>query len=496
MQNTRSNPGPALELGMLIGGEHVTRGARIEVRNPAHPSEVVGTIIRATPEDVDQAVAAAKAAQPAWAAKSFVEPAAILSSMLDRVEDHLQERAILFVRENGKPLVDAIAELKVIVPQARPTLELAQELDDGVDMPAPNGRTHVRYVPYGVVVGIVPWNSPVTLAALQVIPALMAGNTFVLKVPETCPFALSATAEIMAQVLPPGVLNVISGLPGDIGDTLTSASRRGQDRLHRQRALRAQDQIANAAQTIKGHDRRTGRRKRPPPSSWTTWSCHRRGTGRAHGGHRLPHGRPDLHGDQAHLCRLETRSTSAFVEAFCKAADRIVVGDGLVPAVAMGPVHTRASQERGLELVADAERRGARVRRLGQIDDPATFKEGYFMRPTVVTDVDDEAPLMTEEQFCPAIPIARQLPSDVDEALSARQRQHLRPGRWIGQVEQRHRQGHGHRPAASGRHGVRQHPRHAQRQPARRPMAWPQVERHRSALGRRRVCANTCKARP
>ena len=65
----------------------------------------------------------------------FVERAAILSSMLDRVEDHLQERAILFVRENGKPLVDAIAELKVIVPQARPTLELAQELDDGVDMP-------------------------------------------------------------------------------------------------------------------------------------------------------------------------------------------------------------------------------------------------------------------------------------------------------------------------------------------------------------------------
>jgi aldehyde dehydrogenase len=406
MQNITAAP---LELGMLIGGERVTHGPWIEVRNPAHPSEVVGTVMRGSPEDIDQAVAAAKAAQPAWAAKSFTERAAILALMLDRLEDHLKERATLFVRENGKPMVDAVAELKVLVPQAGPILELAHELDAGVDMPAPNGRTHVRYVPYGVVVGIVPWNSPVTLAALQIIPALMAGNSFVLKVPETCPFALSATADIMAQVLPPGVLNVISGLPEDIGDRLTTHPDVGKIAFTGS-VPSARKIIANAGQTIKSMTAELGGNDAAIvlDDLELTDELAARMSGLVF---RMA----------GQVCmaikRIYVPQTryEAFVEAFSKAADRILVGDGLIPAVTMGPVHTRGSQERAQALVDDAARRGARVRRLGQIDDKATFEEGYFMRPTVVTEIDDAAPLMTEEQFAPAIPIVSYV--DVDEAL-------------------------------------------------------------------------------
>jgi len=141
--------------------------------------------------------------------------------MLEGVDEDADERAVLFVRENGKPLADAVAELKTVVLQGRLTLELAPDLDDERSLPAPNGRTLVHYAPYGVVVGIVPWNSPITLAALQIIPALLAGNSVVLKVPESCPLALTLTAELMARALPPGLLNIISGLPADVGDTLT-----------------------------------------------------------------------------------------------------------------------------------------------------------------------------------------------------------------------------------------------------------------------------------
>ena len=96
---------------MLIGGKRIDDPARIEVRNPARPDELVGTIVRGTPDHVDHAVAAAKAEQPAWAAKSFTERAATLAVALDRLEADIEPRAAVFVRENGKPLAEARGEL-------------------------------------------------------------------------------------------------------------------------------------------------------------------------------------------------------------------------------------------------------------------------------------------------------------------------------------------------------------------------------------------------
>jgi acyl-CoA reductase-like NAD-dependent aldehyde dehydrogenase len=105
-----------------------------------------------------------------------------------------------------------------------------------------------------------------------------------------------------------------------------------------------------------------------------------------------------------------------FVEAFAKAADAIVAGDGLEPGVTMGPLHTKKAQQKAQEMVDDARRRGAHVNELGKIDNESTFKGGYFMRPSVITDVPDDAPIMFEEQFCPAIPIATY--DDLDDVIS------------------------------------------------------------------------------
>ncbi len=105
-----------------------------------------------------------------------------------------------------------------------------------------------------------------------------------------------------------------------------------------------------------------------------------------------------------------------FLQSFRKAGKSIVVGDGLEPAVNMGPLHTRKAQSRAEGLLDDAKRRGAEVVELGRIDSEATFAGGYFMRPVVVTGVADDAPLMAEEQFCPAIPVATY--DDVNEAIT------------------------------------------------------------------------------
>jgi len=154
------------EAGMLIGGKKIDGGRRIEVRNPAHPDELVGTIVQGTPDDVNRAVAAAKAAQPAWAGRTFAERAEVLTRALGRIDDGIENRAILLVRENGKTLLDARGELASVTTHARMTLELAAQLDTTNELPAPKGRTVVRYVPYGVVVSIVPWNTPIGLAFL------------------------------------------------------------------------------------------------------------------------------------------------------------------------------------------------------------------------------------------------------------------------------------------------------------------------------------------
>jgi acyl-CoA reductase-like NAD-dependent aldehyde dehydrogenase len=113
---------------------------------------------------------------------------------------------------------------------------------------------------------------------------------------------------------------------------------------------------------------------------------------------------------------VPARRRDEFMDAFSQAAESLVVGDGLEPAVTMGPLHTRTAQVRAKGLLDDAVRRGADVRNLGRIDNEATFAGGYFMRPVAVTGVPDDAPLMTEEQFCPAIPVATY--DDLDDAIA------------------------------------------------------------------------------
>ena len=221
MSASLPSPAPVVE-SLLIGGAKVVTSQNLEVRNPARPTEVVGTISRATPAHVDQAVAAAKAAQPSWASLRFAERAEALERALSRLEEDVDTRARLFVRENGKPLAQARAELISVPRRQRTALGFAEQLDAARELLASNGRTFVFGRPYGVVASIVPWNSPDVLAFTQVVAALLAGNAVVLKPPESCPLTLTNSASRFARELPPGIVNVVTGLPSEIGDALTT----------------------------------------------------------------------------------------------------------------------------------------------------------------------------------------------------------------------------------------------------------------------------------
>lgn len=401
MAETASNTEPPVHERLLIDGQWLDSAERIEVRNPARPDELVGTIVRGTPAHVDQAVQAAKRAQRTWAAKSFTERAEILARALDNIDKDVARRARLFVRENGKTLPEATGEVAGTAKRQRMALQYAGELDAGRKMPAPHGRTVVVNRPYGVVVSIVPWNSPLSLAFTQIVAALLAGNGVVLKPPESCPLALTQTVGLFAQALPPGIINVVTGLPGEIGDALTTHKDVGKIGFTGSIAS-ARHIMSNAAQSIKGVTLELGGNDaaillKDADLSDQTMDAMAGATFHMTG----------------QVCmavkRIYVPSEIAdqFEEAFTKAANRLVVGDGLEATVSMGPLHTARALTRAQGLVEDAKQRGATVEAVGTVANEAVFAQGHFMRPTVVTGLGEDAPLMTEEQFCPVIPIAR-----------------------------------------------------------------------------------------
>ena len=395
---------------MLIAGKRVDGLARLDVHNPARPDELVGTIVRGTPEHVNDAVAAAKAAQPAWAGMTFTARAQILAAGIAKLESDIDRRAAVFVRENGKPLAEARGELMSVPRRQQMALAHAAELDAGRTLAAPHGRTFVVNRPYGVVVSIVPWNSPVVLAFTQIVAALLAGNCVVLKPPETCPLALIRAVIMFAESLPPGTINIVTGLPAEIGDALTSHPDVGKIGFTGS-IPSARHIMANAAQTIKGVTLELG--GNDPAIILDDADLGTSAMKSMLGATFQMTGQVCMAIKRIYV---PTRRRGDFLDSFCAAAQSLVVGDGLEPAVTMGPLHTQKAQVRAKGLIEDAARRGAKVKDLGRIDNEATFAGGYFMRPVVVTDIPEDAPLMTEEQFCPAVPVATY--GDLDDAIA------------------------------------------------------------------------------
>ena len=395
---------------MLIGGEWIDRADRIEVKNPARPDEIVGTIVRGKPADVDAAVAAAKKAQPKWGAMSYVARAKMLEPALAALEQNIDERAALYVRENGKTFKEAKGEHMGAAARQRLTLAYAADLDADKTFKNDQGRTFVTRRPYGVVVSIVPWNAPIGLAFIQIVSMLLAGNAVVMKPPESCPLALIKAIELFASVLPKGLVNLITGMPTEIGERLTTHPDIAKIGFTGSIAS-AKTIMANAAQSIKGVTLELG--GNDPAIILDDFNIAEPAMERMAGAVFRMTGQVCMAVKRVYV---PNKLHDKFVEAFSRAADKVVVGDGLEPKVTMGPLHTQKGLERARSLVADAKKRGANVKELGQIDDQKLFERGWFMRPMVVTGLADDAPMMAEEQFCPALPISPY--SDLDEALA------------------------------------------------------------------------------
>ncbi|SCB14369.1 aldehyde dehydrogenase family protein [Rhizobium multihospitium] len=388
---------------LLIGGEPVATSHHAPVTNPSN-GDVVGFMPLASEADLDQAVAAAAAAFKNWSQVSNEDRANACRAVAEKINEHAEELAQLLTREQGKPLngLGSRFEIGAALAWTRHTAEL--DLPVEILQDDNEGRVELHRKPIGVVGSITPWNWPVMIACWHIVPAVRAGNTVVIKPSPLTPLSTIRLVEIMNEVLPPGVVNVVTG-ENSIGA-----------------ALSAHPGIAKM--TFTGSTE-TG--KKVMASAVATLKRLTLELGGNDAGIVLPDADPKaiieglfwgafINNGQTCAALKRLYVHDSIYEEVCRGladyASKIVVGDGLDNTSILGPVQNEMQFNKVRELVEDARANGGRILTGGAPMD----RPGYFYPITLVADVDHGVRLVDEEQFGPALPIIRY--SDIDEVVA------------------------------------------------------------------------------
>jgi len=367
--------------------------------NPARHREVVSTVPVADASAVDATVREAHRAFRTWRTTPLADRCAALRHAADAVDGAREELAVLLSRETGKVVADARGEVGFAASVIRWYADHAPTILADISRDDASGRLLLRRVPYGVVAAITPWNAPVVLTALKVGPALVAGNTVVVKPSPLAPTVVASFARLVRDFLPVGALGVVHGgasttgtlaahpMVAKVAFTGGAAAGRAVGRAAAGALsptlmeLGGNDPVVlldDAALTDADHDRLV-------MASFATSGQVCMAAKRIY----VPRSRRD-----------------AFTHAYTLAARRTLrLGDPLHPGVTLGPVATAAARDRVRELVRDARDRGAEVVPLGTVDGESDLDGGYFLTPTLVSGVADDTAVVAEEQFGPTVPV-------------------------------------------------------------------------------------------
>jgi acyl-CoA reductase-like NAD-dependent aldehyde dehydrogenase len=384
---------------MTIGGRSVTAPATFGVVNPA-TGDVHAQAPDCTEEQLDQAMAAAAGAYKDWKKDEQARRKA-LHAAADLLMANANEIAPVLTGEQGKPLKEAGYEVigAGIWLKYFADLELPREIIQDDD----SAFVEVVRRSMGVVAAITPWNFPLILASWKIGPALLAGNTMVLKPSPYTPLSSLKMGELLREVLPPGVFNVVSGGDG-LGAWMTShevprkISFTGSVATGKKVALSAAPDLKRVTLELGGNDPAILLDDVDPAAvADKVFAGAFQNNGQVCSAIKRVYVPRRLYGD--------------VVEALAAKARSVKVGDGMEEGVQYGPINNRPQFERVSELVADALDNGARAAAGGRpMDGP-----GYFFEPTILADVADGARIVDEEQFGPALPVVPY--SDLDEAI-------------------------------------------------------------------------------
>lgn len=384
---------------LLIGGRWRQGGAgeTLPVIDPATEAEI-GRVAVATADDVDEAVAAAAAAFPRWRETPAFERAAIIARAAELMRSRADAIARTATREQGKTVAEARTECLFAADVLQWAGEEGRRLYGRLVPPRnPRVRSEVTHHPIGVAAAFTPWNFPLTTPARKVGGALAAGCPCILKASEETPGAAAAIARAFEDAgLPAGVLQLVFGDPAAISDRLTRApavrivSFTGSVLVGRRLGALAALNLKKAALELGGH---------APVLVFDDVDVEATAAMAVQAKFR----------NAGQICIAPTRFYvheavhDRFVGAMAKAADALRVGNGLDDKVEMGPLANARRLDAVEALVADARGHGARVAAGGA----RVGNRGFFHRPTVLSELPDEARAMRQEPFGPVALVQR-----------------------------------------------------------------------------------------
>jgi acyl-CoA reductase-like NAD-dependent aldehyde dehydrogenase len=388
------------DFSLLIDGELRAGSAHLDVINPAYGA-VFARCPAAGRGELDAAVAAARRAFGTWRTTSYAERAALVKQLADGLRRHQAELAELLTREQGKPLGQSVAEIDRGAAQSEGMVGIEIPVETLID----NDKQHIelRYRPLGVVGIITPWNAPVNLALGPLVSALYTGNTVVLKPSPYTPLTTLKLGEILNGIFPAGVVNVVAG-GDDLGQWMTEHP--DVDKISFTGSVATGKKVlASAAGTLKRVTLELGGNDPaiimddvdPQAIAKKVFFA------------------SFVNSGQVCMAIKRIYAHEKIYDALCAAlveqANKAVVGDGLDPATELGPIQNKMQYDKVLDILADTKNGGATILSGGEVPDGP----GYFLPPTLVTDVDESSRIVREEQFGPVVPILKY--TDVDDAI-------------------------------------------------------------------------------
>lgn len=383
-------------LSNLIGDQLSGQGNTFSVRDPGDLTAQVATMAAATEAEVDQAVAAAGAAQLVWANTSVAARATCLIQAAERLEAMVDHLAETLSREQGMLLRETRRDAGNGTKTLRKTAAIGPDFMAEEVWTDAQTRLSIRKQPRGVVAAIVPWNAPVGLTMGKLGPALITGNTLIVKPSPLAPVAVTLALQAIADVFPPGVVNVLNGdaagprlaahsgvqkvsFTGSIATGVKVLQTAGATLKHVTLELGGNDPAlilpdADARAAVAGIFRQAMAR-----SGQVCYAVKR--------------------------VYVPKAQYDAYCQAFIEAADALVVGYGRDPEATLGPVNNQAQYDYVNQLADAAQASGANVHTLGTMRAPADGTNGYYLPPRIVTDIAPDHPLVREEQFGPLLPL-------------------------------------------------------------------------------------------
>ncbi|MGY2401840.1 aldehyde dehydrogenase family protein [Pseudomonas sp. SDO5271_S396] len=385
----------------VINGRQTTADNTLEVVNPA-TGEVIASIPDAGEDALNQAVAAARQAFPAWAATPVAERRALLLEFIARIKAHEPELTALLTAENGRPLATSTWELSGLADAFGPSLVNLELPVESYDSPI-MGQVTQHYTPLGVVCAICPWNVPALLAMMKILAALVTGNTVVLKPSPYAPLTVLRIAGYAVDLLPAGVLNVITG--GDaLGPLMTAhpgfdkVSFTGSSQTGKRVMNSVSGKLKRVTLELGGNDPAIVLADADPQKIAESlfWSMFK------------------LNG-HACIClkRLYVHASiyAEVAEALVAYAAHVKTGDGFLLDSGLGPIQNKMQYEKIRATWAQIQASGTKVLYQGEAP-----HAGYFFPVTLLDNPSDDAPFVREEVFGPIRPIMKY--SDLDDVIA------------------------------------------------------------------------------